>query len=197
MSWAMSPRLICLAVLLAKAAQASPDHRPNPSSISLQSADIFSYVPMTTVRYATPVPSPLVYQPYAAPFRDVSQLAGNVTYTTYTYIANATATDINDPHGQEAYRALWGTTTFSDPLPFTATVSPTPVASSELIFPPPIYEPGATDRSGHLPSDFVWGVASSAWQYEGGLMDQGRGPSSADSLGLVPGANDSNIADMQ
>ncbi|KAJ5771839.1 hypothetical protein N7520_002368 [Penicillium odoratum] len=103
--------------------------------------------------------------------------------------------DTNDPYGQGAYRALWGTATCTDQLPFTTTVSPFPVASSELVS-PPIYDPGQQDRHGSLPADFMWGVAGSAWQYDGGLMDQGRGPSSADSLGLAAGGNDSIVADM-
>jgi hypothetical protein len=118
--------------MFTKGSQASPDHRP---SMALQPTAVFSYTPMTTVRYATPLPSPLSYQPYAAPFASVSHLAGDPTYTTYSYIHNATVTDTNEPYGQGAYRALWGTTTFTDQLPFTTTVSPTPVASSGLISP--------------------------------------------------------------
>jgi beta-glucosidase/6-phospho-beta-glucosidase/beta-galactosidase len=48
-----------------------------------------------------------------------------------------------------------------------------------------------------LPADFFWGVSSSAWQIEGGLQVEGRGPSALDSLGAFPSTlNDSNVAAM-
>lgn len=50
-----------------------------------------------------------------------------------------------------------------------------------------------------LPKDFVWGVAGSAWQIEGGLKEEGRGVSSLDSVGAIPnpdGTNDANAANM-
>lgn len=48
----------------------------------------------------------------------------------------------------------------------------------------------------------MWGVASSAWQIEGGLMLEGRGPSQLDLIGALPQpatdyANDSVITDLQ
>jgi beta-glucosidase/6-phospho-beta-glucosidase/beta-galactosidase len=43
-----------------------------------------------------------------------------------------------------------------------------------------------------FPPGFVWGVASSAWQIEGGLKVEGRGPSVQDGIGALPStANDS------
>jgi beta-glucosidase/6-phospho-beta-glucosidase/beta-galactosidase len=45
----------------------------------------------------------------------------------------------------------------------------------------------------------MWGVAGSAFQIEGGLQLEGRGPSALDALGAIPdsaGLNDSNTADM-
>jgi beta-glucosidase/6-phospho-beta-glucosidase/beta-galactosidase len=36
-----------------------------------------------------------------------------------------------------------------------------------------------------LPSNFVWGVGSSAWQIEGGLKLDGRGPSVEDGIGAL------------
>jgi beta-glucosidase/6-phospho-beta-glucosidase/beta-galactosidase len=50
-----------------------------------------------------------------------------------------------------------------------------------------------------LPSNFIWGVAGSAWQIEGGLQIEGRGPAFFDIIGALPnepGLNDSNVADM-
>ncbi|CAD6441255.1 bb7ff2ce-734c-442b-aa67-1f41e43e1353 [Sclerotinia trifoliorum] len=67
------------------------------------------------------------------------------------------------------------------------TVSATPVATSELIPPPPLYYPSflsgaqvplvAKNESWKFPSGFWWGVASAAYQVEGAAADEGRGPS--------------------
>lgn len=67
------------------------------------------------------------------------------------------------------------------------TVSPTPIPSSELIPPPPIQYPAfptgaqnpmtSTNASWAFPEGFWWGVASAAFQVEGAVKDEGRGPS--------------------
>ncbi|ESZ93546.1 glycoside hydrolase family 1 protein [Sclerotinia borealis F-4128] len=67
------------------------------------------------------------------------------------------------------------------------TVSATPIPTSELIPPPPLYYPsfptGAQvplapkNESWKFPSGFWWGVASAAYQIEGAVADEGRGPS--------------------
>lgn len=44
----------------------------------------------------------------------------------------------------------------------------------------PSYEPSL--NSAKLPNDFIWGVASSAYQVEGAVKDEGRGPSLWDLL---------------
>ena len=69
----------------------------------------------------------------------------------------------------------------------TTTVPATPVPSSSLIPPPPLYYPpfpsGAQNpafeknESWSFPKDFFWGVASAAYQIEGAAKDEGRGPS--------------------
>lgn len=90
--------------------------------------------------------------------------------------------------------------TYSDHPPFTTTVSPTPITRSELVFPPalpviPADGVGPFERT--LPPDFVCGVSSSAWQIEGGLKLEGRGPSVEDSIGALPStANSSNVDAM-
>ena len=68
----------------------------------------------------------------------------------------------------------------------TTTVSATPVPSSSLIPPPPLhYSPFPTgqqypyeakNESWSFPKDFWWGVAGAAWQVEGAVKDEGRGP---------------------
>jgi hypothetical protein len=57
------------------------------------------------------------------------------------------------------------------------TVSPTPIPSSELVPPPPLYYPpfptgeqsviATSNESLKYPSNFWWGVASAAYQVEG------------------------------
>jgi hypothetical protein len=57
------------------------------------------------------------------------------------------------------------------------TVSPTPIPSSELVPPPPLYYPpfptgeqsviATSNESLKYPSSFWWGVASAAYQVEG------------------------------
>lgn len=108
-------------------------------------------------------------------------------------------------YGQSAYAALWTGYSYNRTVPFTTTVSPTPIASRELVFPPALYS-ACSDSDACLDcykfdKDFVWGVAGSAWQIEGALQQEGRGPSVLDSLGnqlssKSPSSNDSVEADM-
>ena len=64
--------------------------------------------------------------------------------------------------------------------------------------------PRSTSNGTKFPTDFIWGVAGSAWQIEGGLQFGGRGPSVLDTIGALspngtaatPGTNDSVIANM-
>lgn len=167
---------------------------------SSYSYSTFSFTSMTSVRYATPLPSPLsIPAPYAPSFSQVSTLLeSNITYTTYSLNPNATASN-DGPYGQSAYAALWASAnvTYTDNPPLTTTISPTPVATSELVFPPslPVVPADQNETTGMMLSpDFVWGVASSAWQIEGALQFEGRGPSVLDGIGSAPStANDSNV----
>lgn len=170
------------------------------SNIGTFTYSSFAYTQVTSDRYATPLPTPLVIStPYAPHFDHVSTLLPeNITYTTYSL--NPSATDTQDgPYGQSAYAALWDNYTFTTSPPFTTTVSPTPVPSSELVFPPALYNrPYVDQNTTRLPDDFIWGVAGSAWQTEGGLQHQGRGPALLDIVGTeaYPYGNDSNVANM-
>jgi beta-glucosidase/6-phospho-beta-glucosidase/beta-galactosidase len=161
----------------------------------------FTYQQMSTNRYATPLPSPLSLPTYAPAFKQASTLLPTpASYTTYSLNRSATLTD-DGLYGQSAYAALWENITYSHDIPFTTTVSPTPVASAELVFPPQLpARPMNEDKSLKWPCDFIWGVAGSAWQIEGGLQYGGRGPSILDTIGALDSseasANDSNVADM-
>lgn len=77
----------------------------------------------------------------------------------------------------------------------TTTYSPTPVPSSSLIPPPPLYYSPfpvgqqvpltPKNESWSFPDDFWWGVAGAAFQVEGAAKDEGRGPSVWDALSRV------------
>ena len=175
--------------------------KPAPALAEAESYGTFTYASMTPNRYATPLKSPLpIPTPFAPPFKKASTLLdAHITYTTYSLNPAATATH-DGPFGQSAYAELWANLSYSDAPPFTTTVSPTPVAKAELVFPPQLaVVPADSDVAADmkLPVDFVWGVASSAYQIEGGLKVEGRGPSVEDSIGALPStANDSNVNAM-
>lgn len=164
----------------------SPAATAAPTLTSTCATPTFSYIPFsytqqTSNRYLVPLSSPAPSKTYAQPFTEVSKLLPTeLTYTTYSLDRSATQ---GGKHGESAYAALRSSISYSNTvLPFSTTVSPTPVPISELVFPPALYQQcGAESASclnGYcLPSDFVWGVASSAGQIEGGLMIEGRGPS--------------------
>lgn len=191
-----------LAGLLVCAGTSVDAKRPPSYATTSESYGTFTYAPMTSNRYATPLKSPLATStPWAPHFNQASHLLDHgIKYTTYSLKPNATATN-DGKYGQSAYAALWAaeSVTYTDQPPFTTTVSPTPVAKSELVYPPtlPVVPRDVNDiRNMMLSSDFVWGVASSAWQIEGGLQVEGRGPSVQDLIGTNPGSNDSNVDDM-
>lgn len=160
---------------------------------------------VTTTRYATAVPAPVPRTTaYAPAYSDASTLLpSNVVYTSYSL--NSAATSLQDgQYGQGAFARLWTPIRYNTTVPFTTTVSPTPVASSDLIFPPALYTacPNAADAClgcYKLPADFIWGVAGSAFQIEGGLKEDGRGPSQLDTYGALPNTDDfanGEVADM-
>ncbi|KAJ5833794.1 beta-glucosidase [Penicillium riverlandense] len=182
-------------------------------SLPTVSGSHFSYTQVTTERHATPLPSPLKANPYGPHFHKASKLLPTLTYTTYSLDRHATATEDRNPYGQSAYAAMWKTYSYSSNVPFTTTMSPTPIPKSELAYPPQLYSPlpgtaagllstqegNASTECLQLPADFMWGLAGSAWQTEGGLMSEGRGPSVLDFIGALPnqdGLNDSVTANM-
>lgn len=154
----------------------------------------YTYTVITSTRYATPLPSPLALATtYAPAFTAASKLLPrNITYTSYTLVPNATLSN-DGRYGQSAYAALWANITYNQTIPFTMTASPTPVASSELVYPPDLYytaEAEPLPSCYKLPKDFIWGVAGSAFQIEGGLQFEGRGPGALDTIGALPNTAD-------
>lgn len=169
----------------------------------------FSYTQTETVRTATAVESTTAAPTYAPAYSEISGLLGNMSTTTWgnwdpnagaaTTTASPYLNSSSDPYGQAAFSSLWESaalTSFSRGA-YTTTVSPTPVPTSSLIFPPPLYF-GPADCL-PVPKDFVFGVAGSAAQVEGAVADEGRGPAISERAGQIPipaftdGLNDSQI----
>ncbi|KAE8144486.1 glycoside hydrolase superfamily [Aspergillus avenaceus] len=178
-------------ITLASPHNASP--RPSYSS--------FTYTQVTSNVYATPLSTSVSFAtPFAPdPTQATSLLPSGITYTTYSSDPSATAT-ADGQYGQSAYVALWENYSFASTPPFTTTVSATPVATSELVLPPALYN-SVPDTGLKLPSDFIWGISSSSWQIEGALQLEGRGPSVLDSIGNqlsteAPDRSDANVANM-
>ena len=143
----------------------------------------FSYSLTQTTRFATPVVS-FPASTYAAAYPQVSHFFSNLSTTSWgNWDPNATdtATDTGNSYGQASFSALWQSANlpnFTTRGIYSATVSPTPVASSELVYPPPpLYSPNVCLS---FPKDFIFGGAASAPQIEGAVADEGKVPSFVD-----------------
>ncbi|KAF7539755.1 hypothetical protein G7054_g1880 [Neopestalotiopsis clavispora] len=142
------------------------------------SSATFTYTAIGTERYATPLRGPLATKTaFAPPFAQASTLLPTqAIHTTYSYQPETVLSD-DGSYGQSAYNALWAEAnlTYASTMPFSTTMSATPIPSSELVFPPELPIP-KQETTYTLPDDFIWGVSSSAWQIEGALQAEGRGP---------------------
>lgn len=201
-------KLPVVSVLLVWASETFAVHTTVPTTCEAKPTykySSFSYTQLTSDRYATPLESPAPSKTYAKHFKGLSSLLpAGLTTTTYSLNPRATG---RGKYGQKAYYNLWSSIKYrNSDLPFSTTVSPTPIPSGQLVFPPALYKPCPNSehcvQHDKLPVDFIWGVASSAWQIEGGLMLEGRGPSQLDLIGALPqpatgGANDSVVSALQ
>lgn len=150
----------------------------------------FSFTQTETYRNAVSATPAASTTTYAPPYASVSILLGNLSTTSWgnwnTAASAATSNaSSSDPYGEAAYSALWenaGLTNVTSGL-YTATVSPTPVPTSELILPPPLYF-GPHDCY-NFPSDFMLGVSGAAAQIEGAVADEGKSPAFPDFLGAL------------
>ncbi|KAI1736968.1 glycoside hydrolase [Xylaria scruposa] len=148
----------------------------------------FSFTLNETVRYATSVPAPTSIRTYGPPYSEaISHLTTIPVTTTWgNYLPEntiITATDTEDPYGQAAWSSLWQNVKLENYTTtglHSTTVSPTPIASSELVLPPRDYF-GPTDCY-DFPDDFIFGVAGSAAQVEGAVALEGRGPTILEKL---------------
>ncbi|KYG40848.1 glycoside hydrolase family 1 protein [Acidomyces richmondensis BFW] len=86
-------------------------------------------------------------------------------------------------YSEEAWSSLWNQVGPVETPPFNYTVSPTPEPSHPA---PPLGLPTkvthANNSAYQLPKDFVWGLCSAAYQVEGAVKEEGRGPSLWDLL---------------
>ncbi|KAF6793421.1 beta-glucosidase [Colletotrichum sojae] len=132
-----------------------------------------------SLEYATPVPTPVeTPTTYAPPYSELSSLL-EPRFTTTWDALDSTPTDHDVKYGNAAWLSLWGPIPVLSP-PFTTTVAPTPIPSSELIKPPPLPLGPANSANGcglKFPKDFQWGFAGAALQIEGAIKNEGRGPS--------------------
>ena len=114
--------------------------------------------------------------------------------TTYNYSATSTYLPLTD-FSNEQLAFLWDQVGPIVTAAITTTVSPTPEPSAypkpgwahPLV---PAYVPEVADAK--LPDDFLWGVASAAFQVEGAVDAEGKGPSVWD---LIPHRWVNSIAD--
>ncbi|KAI1803942.1 beta-glucosidase [Daldinia bambusicola] len=134
----------------------------------------FTWPPYADVEYATALPKPSETVTYARPYSELESLAGPQKTTIWASIASPT--DSYDKFGNVAWSSRWFHFTV-EPPPFTTTVTPTPIPSSQLVKPTPLpfsIGKGETDDF-KFPEDFEWGFAGAALQVEGAVKTQGRG----------------------
>uniref|UniRef100_A0A060T4D0 ARAD1B02354p n=1 Tax=Blastobotrys adeninivorans TaxID=409370 RepID=A0A060T4D0_BLAAD len=143
----------------------------------------FAYTQSTTVRYAVPVPTPASTTTYAKNYEALKHLIGDVSTSSWGNWypdATSTPTDTDDRFGQAAFSSMWESANLANFTRgiYSATVSPTPIPSSELVLPPS--DPFYFNDNLTFPKDFMLGVAGSAAQIEGAIADEGRTPSVLD-----------------
>ncbi|KAI5119982.1 hypothetical protein M0805_004427 [Coniferiporia weirii] len=191
---------ICLTPFLLLATSAAPD------SSGLSSSGI-SATPTSGV-----VPSPSSFTPSAITSASV------LSSTTFlsSSISTATQTPTSAPfvpigsiprnYTAEGLQQLWDLVGPVDPPPFTTTAVPElPVTLPTA--PPPLYPSwyalGPKDIFPNLkfPKDFIFGLATAAYQVEGAAKNEGKGPTGWDWAGRQPDAiidgSNGDVVDLQ
>lgn len=151
----------------------------------------FKFTNTETVRTATPVPKFTSTPRYAPPYSKVKHLLPSLSTTSWgnwdTGKPSPASHDSRNPYGHSAYSKLWEVAPvpgFTSRGRYSTTVSPTPVPTSELVLPPPLFF-GPTDCYS-VPQDFILGVAGSAAQIEGAIADEGRAPAIPETFVNLP-----------
>ncbi|OAQ59629.1 beta-glucosidase [Pochonia chlamydosporia 170] len=162
----------------------------------------FHYPTATSVRYATSVGKPTAPPPTYAPApAEATSLVLPLEYTTWgkwnPWVPNFGQEGVNGRYGKNAWSKMWSLANLPNFPPktsvFSTTVVPTPVPTSELVFPPKDHFGPSSDTGCcyTFPPNFMFGVAGAAAQIEGAIADQGRSPALPDVLGIIPSmAND-------
>ena len=108
--------------------------------------------------------------------------AGPTSYSTRSFNANAPASTFSrlTDYSDQALAFLWNQVGPVKTGPFTTTPNPTPEATAfgkPSNFHQLIRSSEPSLDGVKLPKNFMWGVASSAYQVEGAAKDEGKGPS--------------------
>lgn len=145
----------------------------------------FSFSQSTTRRTATALAIPTGKTTYAAPYSSLSHFLPSLSTTSWGSwnISGPQATDSANPYGHSAWTSQWLRASVASDLAsvsskFSTTVQPTPVPTSELVFPDA--DPFGPRDCYTFPKDFMFGVSGAAAQIEGAIAQEGRAPSFAD-----------------
>ena len=144
----------------------------------------FSWPASVITQYATPAPSISTTQ-YALPYSAIRTQfkVSTSSWPNWTPGILPLPLPTASKYDAAAFSNLWNA---ANPADFTrgthsATVSPTPVPSSELVVPPGlVFNP--RNASQRFPRNFILGAAGSSGQCEGAVADEGKSPSLLDML---------------
>jgi Glycosyl hydrolase family 1 len=126
-----------------------------------------------------PAPAPSSAPSSASGGMSFANPSGNYSTKSFNYTAASTYLPNND-YSNEQLQLLWDQVGPISTAAISTTVEPTPEPSA---FPQPgTFHPLVPDyipevESAQLPSNFLWGVASAAFQVEGAANAEGKGPS--------------------
>ncbi|KAI5123222.1 hypothetical protein M0805_001311 [Coniferiporia weirii] len=190
-------RLIPFLLLTARAAS----HQSQPSGQSELSATNGPTPTSTVPNSSSFTPSTITSAP--------SSTAPSFSCTPTSVVTTASFIPVGSiprNYTTEGLQQLWDIVGPVDPPPFTTTVVPKlpitlPSAPPSLY--PTWYAPGPKDIFPDLkfPKDFLFGVATAAFQVEGAVKDEGKGPTAWDYAGRIPGyivdGSNGDVVDLQ
>lgn len=137
--------------------------RPTPSYAFSK----FSFSQSTTRRTATSLAKPTGKTTFAAPYASLSHFLPSLSTTSWGSwnVSGPQATDSANPYGHSAWTSQWLRASLASDLAlasskFSTTVEPTPVPTSELVFPDA--DPFGPQDCYTFPKDFMFGVSGAA-----------------------------------